>query len=694
MTDLARPREGGSGGDSLADSPGALLYLLTAAAIAFGLWGRFKGLGAWPLADDEYYMARAVQDILRVGTPQYECGGWYVRGLPYQYLVALLQLVGMTPEFSLRVVSAASSLLVLPAVYLLGRRAHGTRVALLAVIILSVSVWEIETARFGRMYMPLQAIFTWYLVFFLRYTVDRDRRAWRPMLLLSFLGGITWEGGLLLMALNALPPFIGNTTGRLRSRDVRDLVVAGLLIVPVAILIYSNLRMSSDVPPYSDEFYTALARPPLTWDSIVAATLDRLMARSAWIVAAIALTASAVIGSIAVWNLRGRWLAAAGVLVAVLLGVAHQFMAVSCVLLLMALTRIVSVRELSSRVAFPLHVSLGLSLGIWLAIGFGTDAFAAHDSGTWLGTSRTIIVLYALFGMPDFLLQVIRPWVGAASFFGITLLVLLGLTLRNEFRVPRSHSTEVSVLLLVVIVMLIAVGVSDPPRQATRYVSFLYPAVLVITLSTAVSLIGTLPVRGGSRAGAAWLLILGAYLLSEDFRPNHVATIDSRDSNFRVRMHGRAETHLQSRTDPRGAAHWIDAEATLAGDIAINGFPAASFYSDRFDFAYTDMGHQRYGAFACQRGTVERWSNLRLLASTKDLRREIDRSRRAFLVVDTKQMTQVVEDLGDLGPEEVWRSIDGDVIVLEFDRRTSTLLEPPPAPIAMNCNRRLVATES
>jgi hypothetical protein len=352
------------------------------------------------------------------------------------------------------------------------------------------------------------------------------------------------------------------------------------------------------------------------------------------------------------------------------------------------------VRDLSSRVAFPLHVSLGLSLGIWLAIGFGTDAFAAYDSGTWLGTSRTIIVLYALFGMPDFLLQVIRPWVGAASFFGITLLVLLGLTLRNEFRVPRSHSTEVSVLLLVVIVMLIAVGVSDPPRQATRYVSFLYPAVLVITLSTAVSLIGTLPVRGGSRAGATWLLILGAYLLSEDFRPNHVATIDSRDSNFRVRMHGRAETHLQSRTDPRGAAHWIDAEATLTGDIAINGFPAASFYSDRFDFAYTDMGHQRYGAFACQRGTVERWSNLRLLASTKDLRREIDRSRRAFLVVDTKQMTQVVEDLGDLGPEEVWRSIDGDVIVLEFDRRTSTLLEPPPAPIAMNCNRRLVATES
>jgi hypothetical protein len=673
VTDLARPRKEGSGGASLAASPGAFLYLLTAAAVAFGLWGRFKGLGAWPLADDEYYMARAVQDILRVGTPQYECGGWYVRGLPYQYLVALLQLVGMPPEFSLRVVSAASSLLVLPAVYLLGRRAHGARVALLSVVILSVSVWEIETARFGRMYMPLQAIFTWYLVFFLRYTVDRDRRAWRPMLLLSLLGGITWEGGLLLMALNALPPFIGNTTGQLRSRDVRDLVVAGLLIVPVAMLIYSNLRMSSDVPPYSDEFYTALARPPLTWDSIVAMTLDRLVTRSAWLVAAIALTASVVIGSISVWHLRSRWLAAAGVLLAILLGVAHQFMAAACVLLLMALTRIVSMHELTPRNALPLHVSLGLSLGIWLAIGFGTAAFVADDSGSWLGNSKTIVVLYALFGMPDFLLQVIRPWVGAASFFGMTLLVLLGLTLRNEFRVPRSHSTEVSVLLLIVIVMLIAVGVSDPPRQATRYVSFLYPAVLVITLSTAVGLIGTLPIRSTSRKGVTWLLIFGAYLLSEDFRPQHVVAVDSPESNFRVRMHGRAETHLQPRTDPRGAALWINARANQTGDIAINGFPAASFYSDRFDFAYTDMGHQRYGAFACQRGTVERWSNLRLLASTKDLRREIELSRRAFLVVDTKQMTQVVEDLGDLGPAEVWRSIDGDVVVLEFDRYVSPL---------------------
>lgn len=73
-----------------ADRPHLLLYLIAAAAILFGLWGRFKGLGAWPLSDDEYYTARSVEDILRIGTPEYDCGGWYLRGLPYMYLVALV----------------------------------------------------------------------------------------------------------------------------------------------------------------------------------------------------------------------------------------------------------------------------------------------------------------------------------------------------------------------------------------------------------------------------------------------------------------------------------------------------------------------------------------------------------------------------------------------------------------------------
>ena len=161
------------------------LFAITCAALLFGVYARFKGLGTWPLTADEYYVARSVQNILRTGIPVYECGGYYPRGLLMQYLTAGLQLGGLSPELAPRLIAALSSLAALPAVYILGKRVHGSRIGLLAVIILALSVWEVEIARFGRMYAPFQALFAWYLVYFLKYTIDRDHRALWPMLALS-----------------------------------------------------------------------------------------------------------------------------------------------------------------------------------------------------------------------------------------------------------------------------------------------------------------------------------------------------------------------------------------------------------------------------------------------------------------------------------------------------------------------------
>ena len=78
-----------------------------------------------------------------------------------------LQYAGLSPELAPRLIAALSSLIALPAVYLLGRRLGGRNIGLLAVAILAISVWETEVARFGRMYAPFQAIFVWYLVCFL-----------------------------------------------------------------------------------------------------------------------------------------------------------------------------------------------------------------------------------------------------------------------------------------------------------------------------------------------------------------------------------------------------------------------------------------------------------------------------------------------------------------------------------------------
>src|SRR5262245_51357277 len=71
------------------------LAAVTAAAVLAGIVVRFKGLATWPLAVDEYYLARSVENVLRTGAPIYDCGGLYPRGLLIQYLSAFLQHTGL-----------------------------------------------------------------------------------------------------------------------------------------------------------------------------------------------------------------------------------------------------------------------------------------------------------------------------------------------------------------------------------------------------------------------------------------------------------------------------------------------------------------------------------------------------------------------------------------------------------------------
>jgi hypothetical protein len=144
------------------------LWYLCGLALLIGVFCRFKGLGTAPLTVDEYYLVRSIQNVLRSGVPLFSCGGYYMRGLVLQYLSAAEQAAGMSPELAPRLISALCSLATLPAAFLIGRRLRGSLVGILTVALLSLSVWEIEIGRFGRMYAPFQAVFVWYLVFFLR----------------------------------------------------------------------------------------------------------------------------------------------------------------------------------------------------------------------------------------------------------------------------------------------------------------------------------------------------------------------------------------------------------------------------------------------------------------------------------------------------------------------------------------------
>jgi len=120
-------------------------------SLAAGIYFRFVAIGEWPLATDEYFVYRSIAFILDSGLPEFPCGGFYTRGLIYQYVTAPLLSFGLAPEVALRTITALSSLILLPAAYLLSVRLGGRRIAYAVLIVLCLSAWEVEMARFGRM---------------------------------------------------------------------------------------------------------------------------------------------------------------------------------------------------------------------------------------------------------------------------------------------------------------------------------------------------------------------------------------------------------------------------------------------------------------------------------------------------------------------------------------------------------------
>jgi len=193
-------------------------------AIAIGIYVRIKGLGKWPLAVDEYYIAKSVKNILIHGLPQFECGGYYVRGLLYQYVAAPFLFFCSNDEFYLRIIPVFFNILAIPPIYWLGKRLSGSTVACIAVALFSLSLWEIEFARFGRMYAPFQTIFLWYILFLYRVIVDQSEKYENWLHVLSFVAIFLYEASIFLLLLNFLP-LIFNTNTKWKAKTLTKIAL-------------------------------------------------------------------------------------------------------------------------------------------------------------------------------------------------------------------------------------------------------------------------------------------------------------------------------------------------------------------------------------------------------------------------------------------------------------------------------------
>jgi hypothetical protein len=636
------------------------LLLLVAAALVAGVYFRFRGLGAAPLSVDEYYLARSVDNVLRSGVPAFSCGGYYARGLLLQYLSAALRLAGLTPELAPRLVGALCGLLTLPAAYILGCRIRGPKVGLLAVIVLALSVWEIEMARFGRMYAPFQPICAWYLVFFLGYTVDRDTRALWPMWLLSLIAPLVWEGGVLLTMANLLPPFLQRSPGVPWSRADWIYVSSAALAFAAACWFVTADFRGHALPTWPAGAHPARLAVPTDPLAALDLPLTRLPRHAGWIVLAGGPVIAMLYALRWLWGWRARPVVAAGLLSVLLAALLHQFLAVTALLLLMMMMRQITWEELFAKDAAPLHICIAVSALFWLAFGIATTDWHSPAAGTIPRALAAFVYQYLRY--PDFVGVVVRPWARAVPLLGLGLGLLIGVGLLRLARSAEPRNAE-RVLSIAFVVLLLAASATHPPRQETRYVFFLYPLAVVLALTT-LDRVARFALKPRRAAIAVPLLSLGGFAMSEDFQPHHLLNIDRPAEIFRTEMNPDMQAHLEIRNDYRDLARWLQQRVTPDRDLVINGVHGLDYYYPRINYFFVDQRNPDFPDWACRHGTVERWGNFPLIDSVDSLKSKIAASRYTYLIDFLGNDPGLLAALAQFEPRITWSQ--GFVAVVEL----------------------------
>jgi len=539
-------------------------------------------------------MARSVELILSQGLPAFLCGGYYTRALPMQYLMAGLTLLGANLEFVARYIAAASSIAALPAVYLIGRRVGGTRAALVGLLLCSLSLWQIEFGRFGRMYAPFQAVFLWYVYFFLLDLQSGKLKHGLPRVILSITGALLWEGGIFLMALNLVPPFV-----RARKAPVFETLLAGILLAVNFAYLEYPFRFMNQPPVRPPDMVTGPSGTGWTPGEL---TILLSSAPAGWVLAFLVVAAPAVFVTLRnaraqQWPGRVKLFAAAIVALAALNQIA--------ILIPIALSGLLFLRnELNGRSFLRALVVPVVSLSaFWFLYALWSRGVPLIVRGEPVTAAKE--VLRPLLAFPSYLHYLARPWWESVPHLTLAIGSLTGLSfiLRGQASTDALRILQGTLLLLIVLVAYSMTGY----QMVTRYSFFLLPILYILG---SVNLVYLLSARWRplSWPAAAGLVLLIGLMTSEDFRARHMATIASYETNFRMGFDSALEMHYYPRFDYRSPAQYVNEQAD-SDDLIISTDQVFGFYLNRLDYVYHDVEANNFRDLACNYGQRDRWTN-------------------------------------------------------------------------------------
>ena len=638
----------------------SLLLGLAAVAFCAGVFFRFWGLGHAPLAVDEYYFGRSILNIAERGLPEFPCGGYYVRGIFLQYISLVPIFFGANLELAVRLIPAISSIIAIAAVWKLGFRAGGVSVACVAVALASLSLWEIEFARFGRMYSPFQAIFLWYAYFQLKHLVDKDRLAHVLYLLLSALSIFVYAGAAMILALNFLPLLWPK-----KQWNAGHLVAASGLMAFGLYYYRIDFRFmgipESLLPPSPTIDDTALSLGP----SIPLPIDVPFIQGSGLIIAAVGIVAFGLL----LWShYKDVNLTHPSALLWLLASVAMCFGLISfgiALVLIGVFSRspppLKHTELLQDRL---LHVYVP-GLAVLATVIFLSVALIAPD---FVPAAKD--TLNYLFNYPDVYYKIVQPWLDAIP---VTTVMLAALLIPLFWLSVKQSDEELKwlaparYLFSVLVALVLLVGLLKQPYEVTRYTYFLYPIVLVLASTSVVRLSRRIGRRSPRWSPFIMVGGLAVLFVSEDFGVEHLIRINEPEVRYRLQYDDDLAGHYYKRWDFRGVGEYTNQHLGPNDNVMVF-HQALAYYLHETDGIFVRKGSKIHSNVWGCGGTRELWSNAPLLDESHEVREFIETSKAAtWLIMHTSQYpwrdpleADLIETF-DLKP--CYTSVDGNLAV-------------------------------
>ncbi len=596
----------------------SLITLIT----LFGLYFRFDGLGKFPFSIDEYYFYSAVKITLDNGLPEFICGGFYTRGILLQYITAPFVYFIDNQELATRIPIVLFSVLSFPAIYLIGRDSHSRLAGVLALFLFAFSIWQVEFARFARMYAPFQMIFLWQVWLFLK--PDLPNRSANILLnsLLASVATLFYAGGIFCVALAFF-----NVILYQKSFKITEYIPASIAASLAIIFTIIPFRHLGAEQPFPSTDYLQKTAPTLDQSAISKLPIDlpsflTFSNHSSLILALIIIYAitAVLFLSIVFKNMHLSALTKTLISSTIFALLINQFL-LALGLFTICLLTMKTWQDFYQSISNKIGVIFLTSTALWVTVCFVYFLLTNETNGIF-NIAKTIFNNF--FSYPDIFFDIFRQWqrpmpnhatLTVLSIITVTIVCIINLL---------SPKLQLRYFLTIFITMLFLVALINTPYDTSRYTFFLSS---LASISIACCIVWSSSLLNNKIAKLAMILIgtsLTCYA-SEDYHYKHLFNIDSYTINHRQVYNKEFTEHLYPRYDYISVAEFLNAN-TKENDLIIITTPVIERYllpSLRAEYFITSENPEFINHSVCH-GKQETWSGLPLIYNYENLNNKLN----------------------------------------------------------------------